>query len=53
MLALEIVEHCFDDFTRKHYDKIQKKFGIEDESPAQSSNGTHHPSQSQARRVCR
>ena len=32
LLALEVVEHCFDDFTRKHYDKIQKKLNIEDEA---------------------
>jgi RNA polymerase sigma-54 factor len=32
LLALEIIEHCFEDFTKKHYDKIQKKLGIEDES---------------------
>ena len=32
LLALEIVEHCFDDFTRKHYDKIQKKLNIEDDA---------------------
>ncbi len=29
--AIDIVAHNFDEFTRKHYDKIQKKLGIADE----------------------
>ncbi len=31
ILAKRIVADCFDEFTRKHYDKISKKLGIEDE----------------------
>jgi len=27
-LAISIVEECFDEFTKKHYDKISKKLGI-------------------------
>lgn len=30
-LATKIVRHHFDEFTRKHYDKIKNKLGIEDE----------------------
>ncbi len=30
-LAMRIVSDCFDEFTKKHYDKITKKLGIEDE----------------------
>ncbi|MCG8307177.1 MAG: RNA polymerase factor sigma-54 [Cytophagales bacterium] len=30
-LAIEIIEDCFADFTKKHYDKIIKKLNIEDE----------------------
>jgi RNA polymerase sigma-54 factor len=30
-LAIRIIEDCFDEFTRKHYDKIMKKLGVEDE----------------------
>lgn len=30
-LAIEIIEDCFPDFTKKHYDKIIKKLNIEDE----------------------
>ena len=30
-LAIRIIECCFDDFTRKHYDKIKKKLNIEDD----------------------
>ncbi len=30
-LALKIVSNCFDEFTKKHYDKIIKKLGITDE----------------------
>jgi RNA polymerase sigma-54 factor len=30
-LATEILEHHFDDFTKKHYDKIKKKLGVEDD----------------------
>jgi RNA polymerase sigma-54 factor len=29
--ALEIINFCFDEFTKKHYDKIVKKLNIEDE----------------------
>lgn len=29
-LAIRIVEDCFDEFTRKHYDKIQRKLDIDD-----------------------
>jgi RNA polymerase sigma-54 factor len=29
-LSIQILEECFDEFTRKHYDKIQRKLGIED-----------------------
>jgi RNA polymerase sigma-54 factor len=29
-LALRIIEDCFDEFTRKHYDKIQRKLDVED-----------------------
>ncbi len=30
-LAIQIIEDCFDDFTKKHYDKIKKKLNIEDD----------------------
>ncbi|MGF1635536.1 MAG: RNA polymerase factor sigma-54 [Cyclobacteriaceae bacterium] len=30
-LSLMIIEKCFDDFTKKHYDKIMKKLNIENE----------------------
>lgn len=30
-LAIEIVENYFDEFTKKHYDKITKKLSVEDE----------------------
>ena len=30
-LAIQIIEDCFQDFTKKHYDKIIKKLNIEDE----------------------
>lgn len=30
-LAHKIISSCFDEFTKKHYDKIQKKLGIDDE----------------------
>jgi len=30
-LAIEIIEDCFTDFTKKHYDKIIKKLNIENE----------------------
>ncbi|MCC5930502.1 MAG: RNA polymerase factor sigma-54 [Cyclobacteriaceae bacterium] len=30
-LALQILDRCFDDFTKKHYDKIIKKLGLESE----------------------
>ena len=29
--ALDIIDHNFEEFTKKHYDKIQKKLGISDE----------------------
>ncbi len=29
--AIKIVEICFDDFTKKHYEKIQKKLGVSEE----------------------
>ncbi|ABG60417.1 RNA polymerase factor sigma-54 [Cytophaga hutchinsonii] len=32
MLAHNILKDCFDEFTKKHYDKIQKKFDVDDES---------------------
>jgi len=31
VLAMEIVEHNFEEFTKKHYDKIQKRIDAEDE----------------------
>ena len=31
-LAGEILRDAFDEFTRKHYDKIQRKFGIDEET---------------------
>lgn len=30
-LALKIVTDCFDEFTKKHYDKIEKKLGVDGE----------------------
>ncbi len=30
-IAIKIIEHQFDEFTRKHYDKIQKKLEVSDE----------------------
>ncbi len=30
-VAKKIIEECFDEFTKKHYQKIQKKLGTEDE----------------------
>jgi RNA polymerase sigma-54 factor len=30
VIATQIIEHCFEEFTKKHYDKIQKKFDISD-----------------------
>lgn len=30
-LAIDIIEKCFDEFTKKHYDKISKKLHVEDE----------------------
>ena len=29
-IAIRILKHCFDEFTKKHYDKITRKIGIED-----------------------
>lgn len=31
IVAKKIIEECFDEFTKKHYQKIQKKLDIEDE----------------------
>lgn len=31
LVATQIIETCFEEFTKKHYDKIQKKFDISDE----------------------
>lgn len=31
-LARKIVQHYFDEFTRKHYDKIQSRLGMDDEA---------------------
>lgn len=36
-LAIEIIEDCFIDFTKKHYDKIIKKLNIEDEEELKSA----------------
>ncbi|MCL4137448.1 UNVERIFIED_CONTAM: hypothetical protein GTU68_042659, partial [Idotea baltica] len=36
-LAIEIIENCFTDFTKKHYDKIIKKLNIEDEELLKST----------------
>ena len=36
-LAIEIIEDCFPDFTKKHYDKIIKKLNIEDEEDLKSA----------------
>jgi RNA polymerase sigma-54 factor len=30
-LAIRILEQCFDDFTKKHYEKIKKKLNLEDD----------------------
>ncbi len=30
-VAIQIVDNCFDDFTKKHYEKIKKKLNITDE----------------------
>lgn len=30
--AIDILENCFEEFTKKHYDKIQKKLELSDES---------------------
>lgn len=29
--AISILDECFEDFSKRHYDKIQKRFGIEDD----------------------
>lgn len=29
-LAIQIVEDCFEDFTRKHFEKIERRLGVED-----------------------
>ena len=29
--AIEIIEHCFDEFTKKHYDKIVRKLNLDDQ----------------------
>ena len=29
--AIDIIRHCFDEFTKKHYDKIVRKLNLEDE----------------------
>lgn len=31
LFALAIIKDCFEEFTKKHYDKIMKKLGIDDE----------------------
>jgi len=31
-IAIRIIGSCFEEFTKKHYDKITKKLGLEDES---------------------
>ncbi len=31
LLAMKIINNCFDEFTKKHFDKIEKKLGIEGE----------------------
>ncbi len=31
IVAIKILDECFDEFTKKHYDKIMKKLDIEDE----------------------
>ncbi|MEY5047700.1 MAG: polymerase factor sigma-54 [Bacteroidota bacterium] len=30
-IAIDIIEHSFEEFTKKHYEKIQKKYNIDDE----------------------
>ncbi len=37
VLAIEIIEDCFTDFTKKHYDKILKRLNIEDEELLKSA----------------
>jgi RNA polymerase sigma-54 factor len=32
LLAHHILKDCFEEFTKKHYDKIQKKYDVDDES---------------------
>lgn len=32
IIARKIIRECFDEFTKKHYDKIQKKLDIDDET---------------------
>jgi len=32
LVAYNILKDCFDEFTKKHYDKIQKKLDVDDES---------------------
>ncbi len=32
LLAMEIIEECFDQFSKKHYEKIKKKLNIEDDA---------------------
>ena len=39
-LALRILTSCFDEFTKKHYDKIVKKLGIEEEELLKSAIST-------------
>lgn len=31
LIATQIIDECFEEFTKKHYDKIQKKFDISDQ----------------------
>jgi RNA polymerase sigma-54 factor len=38
LYALAIVKDCFDEFTKKHYDKILKKLGIPDEEVLKEVN---------------
>jgi len=38
-IAIRIIEDCFADFTKKHYDKISKRLNIEDEELLKSAVG--------------
>ena len=51
-MAIEVLTYYFDEFTKKHYDKIQRGLNLNDEA-IQGCYQTDHKTQSKTRRQCR